>query len=65
MRVTSVMVLLAFELPNKALTFYRESIDVTNILLLIDLYEAWGKPEHTNRWRAKMLLIEETRHPKF
>jgi hypothetical protein len=28
---------------------------------LINLYEAWGKPEQAEEWRAKLLKIEALR----
>jgi hypothetical protein len=35
---------------------------IESINILIDLYEAWDKPEKANQWRAKMLekeVVEE------
>jgi hypothetical protein len=59
------MVLLGSELPNKAITFYCESTDGSNILrTTIELYEAWNEPEKAKEWQAKPSQIEarEQRH---
>jgi len=56
--VTSLIILLGSGRLNKAITFYRESTDTSNILRkLIDLYEAWNKPEKANEWRSKLAQI--------
>jgi len=54
------MILLRSELPSRAILFYRESTDDSNILrTLIESYEAWNKPEKAEEWKAKLTQIED------
>jgi hypothetical protein len=53
MRVTSAIILLEFGRQKVLTILYRESRDDSNATL-IDLYEAWNKPEKAEQWRAKL-----------
>jgi hypothetical protein len=54
------MILLGYELPNRARLFYRESTDDSNIFRsTIDLYEAWNKPEKAKELQRKLTKIED------
>jgi hypothetical protein len=54
------MILLGSGFLKKAVIFYREPTDDSNILHpSVDLYEAWNKPEEAEKWRSKLKQIED------
>jgi hypothetical protein len=54
------MILLGSGLLNKAILFYQETIDDSNIIrTTIDLYKARNKPEKAQEWRVKVAQMED------
>jgi len=55
--VTSVIFVLEFGC-QKVLTILYQELSNDSITTLIELYEAWNKPEKAEEWRAKLQQSE-------